>query len=46
MAECRRLEALRQRRGIILLPQRNMRPNMISPGNSRTSVSTHWPTTT
>ena len=28
MAECRRLEALRQRRGIILLPQRNMRPNM------------------
>ena len=28
MAECRRLEALRQRRGMILLPQRNMKPNM------------------
>ena len=28
MAECWRLEALRQRRGVILLPQRNMRPNM------------------
>jgi glycosyltransferase involved in cell wall biosynthesis len=28
MAECRRLEALKQRRGIILLPQRNMKPNM------------------